>query len=208
MREPDEIPSVNGDVKDYHIAEAIGGSDYLTTPSDDLRWHACADGSHIPAIPLPVVFFEVIAKRLSITDDFDKFLKNIPLPISVRRHFQGAENVGRLGAYINNLLEVFPGIIDRAGYLLDQDALDHDNFALDFDKDDLKNFYSRSIQRAMSKDVPVIGAALSKLEGWDAPEKHQVLQVSEVRHILNDISSTERLEGSNYCPLPPSLPEG
>ena len=105
------------------------------------------------------------------------------------------------------MLEAFPGIVDRAGYLLDQDALNTE-FAVDFEKEDLTTFYSRAIQEAISRDVPVIGAALSKLNGWDEPEKHMIAQVSEVRHILDSISEPDRLAGAKYCPLPADSSKG
>lgn len=208
MREVDKLPKIKGEAKDYGIIGPIQGADYLTTPDDDLRWHVCHTDVHPSDIELPVVFFEIIAKRLSKTDDLSRFLRGISLPISIRRYFSGAESLGRLELYINELLLLFPAIISRAGYLLDIDALSED-FALDFEKSDLKSFYSKTIQDANSRDVPVIGAALSKLEGWDAPEKLQIAQVSEVRHILDSICNTSKiLTDGGHSPLPPPLLEG
>ena len=184
MREYDEIPNVSETYKDYGIKEPIGGAEYLSVPDDDIRWYVCAKGSHDPRYELPVVFFEILSKRLSVTDDIEKFLHNLTLPIAIRRFFTG--NPDKLKLYVNDLLVAFPSIIARAGYLEDVRALNED-YVADLDKSDLKTVYSRSIQTASARDVPVIGAALSKLEGWDAPEQHQVMQVSEIRHIMAEL---------------------
>jgi hypothetical protein len=197
MRKPEQLPQIPNKPRDYLVPRPITGGEFLSTPDDDIRWWVIAKDSHPPDQPLPVNFFELLAVRVSETDDMDQFCRKLRFPVVCRRYF--ADNPDRVGPYISAVIDAFPGIINRAGWLSDEKGLEED-FRVDIDKDDLKALLTSRLATAPTKDIPVIAEQIAKISGWNAPEQIQIAQYTEVKQLLATVRP--KIDDNGYRPLP------
>ena len=202
MRDFLQLPEKVEPFTDYGINAPIYGHEYLVVPDDDIRWQACIDDSHPCQYDLPVVFFEVIAQRFAKTSDFKRFIYRLPVPIVLRKYFD--DNPDLLPPYISKIIDYFPAIFSRAGYISDSNSLES-GITLEFDKDDLSSLYANLLKTASAKDAAPIGERLAKLKGWDAPDVNVNLNsensTQDIAKILNSISNSPRVN-TKFFPLP------
>ena len=178
-------------IKDFSISEPVGGADFLSVDPHDIRLHACVSG-HPNSYELPVIFYEILAKRFAKTSNIDEIAYNLALPIVIRT------KVTNITQFLNEILKNFPNIIARAGFIADEDSLKED-FNPTISKNDLDLVYSKNIRSANPRDLAPLLDSFQNFKGWN---QLNIEEVNSIAQLFRELPGSNKKREDNFPLLP------